>query len=555
MPDATPHYDYIIVGGGSTGCTLAGRLSEDPALRVLLLEAGPSDRNPWIRFPATYFKVCQGDLLTRHRYEPSPAQTRRQEPSMVQARVLGGGSSVNAMLYLRGVPADYDGWAAAGAAGWGFADVLPYFRRAECNNRLADAFHGTEGPLGVSDQGHMLPLTRRWIQACQQRGLPYRADFNAGDPAGVGPYQVTVRNGLRSSAARAYLPPAVRRRPNLSILTGAEVQRLLLAGGRVGGVAFVRRGRHATAHAGEVIVAAGAFATPKLLMQSGIGPADHLRGHGIAVAADLPGVGQNYQDHIEMSMIWRLRGATSYDRYKRLRWMALAGLEFGLFGRGPVTSNLIEAGAFWWSSVAGPNPDLQFFFVAGAGVEEGVDGVPGGNGCTISITQTRPRARGHVGLTAADPSAPLRIVPNFLTHPDDLRCLADGARLMAEVMREPAIAPLIAAGHVPDRPLATAAEWEDFVRAEAHPGLHPCGTCRMGTDAMAVTDPELRVHGVAGLRLADASVMPHVVSGNLNAACIMIGERAADIVRGRTLPRATVVPAAPLRAALPEVAG
>lgn len=545
-------FDYIICGGGSTGCALAGRLTEDPATRVLLVEAGPRDRNPWISYPATYYKVCQGDLLTRHRYTPSSQQTRRQEPSMIQARVLGGGSSVNAMLYLRGVPADYDSWQAEGARGWSYADVLPYFRKAECNNRFANEFHGTDGPLGVSDQGHILPLTRKWMQACQQRGLPYNPDFNTGDQSGVGPYQVTVRNGRRSSAARAYLTPAVRRRKNLTILTDTTVLQLTTAGNRVTGIDYDSGSGLRHADAGEVIVSAGAFGTPKLLMQSGIGPGDHLRQHGIQVVADLPGVGQNYQDHIEMSMIWRLRRASSYDKYKKPHWMAMAGLEFGLFGRGPITSNLIEAGAFWWSTVGTENPDLQFFFVAGAGVEEGVDGVPGGNGCTISITQTRPKARGTVGLTSADPRSPLEIHPNYLTHPDDLRCLADGARLMQEVMSQSAIADEIAAPQVPDRQLKTIAEWEDFVRAEAHPGLHPCGTCRIGEDGLSVTDPELRVHQMQGLRVADASVMPNVISGNLNAVCIMIGERAADLIRGRSLPAATVLPAVPNRLQLEE---
>jgi choline dehydrogenase len=530
------NYDYIICGGGSTGCTLAGRLTEDPTIRVLLLEAGPNDRNLWIRFPATYYKVCQGPLLTRHIYEPSVEQSRPRTPSMIQARVLGGGSSVNAMLYLRGIASDYNDWADQGATGWGYADVLPYFLRAEHNNRFANADHGTGGPLGVSDPGMTHPLTRRWIQACQQRGLPYNPDFNSGDQAGVGPYQITVRDGIRSSASAAYLPTIVRRRRNLTILTGATVTRLRFMGKVVTGVDYVHRGQKQHAGAAEVVLSQGSFATPKLLMQSGVGPADHLRHHGIDMVADLPGVGQNYQDHIEMSMVWRLNGPHSYDKYKKKHWMAMAGLEYLLFGRGPVTTNMIEAGAFWRSSVANRHPDLQFFFVAGAGIEEGVDDVPGGNGCTISVTQTRPRSRGHVSLTDADPSAPLRIVPNYLTHPDDLRCLADGAKLMHEVMGEPAISPLVAGGHVPSYSPHTIAEWEDFVRAEAHPGLHPCGTCRIGQDALSVVDPALRVHQLEGLRIADASVMPNVISGNLNAVCIMIGERAADILRGQKLP-------------------
>ena len=268
-------------------------------------------------------------------------------------------------------------------------------------------------------------------------------------------------------------------------------------------------------------------------MLSGIGPADQLRRHGIDVVQDLAGVGRNYQDHMEMSLVYRLGGPHSYDKYKKLHWQAWAALQYALFRSGPITSNIIEAGAFWWSGLAETHPDLQLFFLAGAGIEEGVDTVPGGNGCTISVTQARPRSVGYVELASPDPAVPPLIAPRYLTHPDDIRCLMDGARLVQDIMQRPSIAPLLDGPHVPPRALHTDAEWEDFVRREAHAALHPCGTCRMGTDREAVVDPSLRVRGVAGLRVVDASIMPNIVSGNLNAVAIMIGEKAADIISGR----------------------
>ncbi|MBA1144680.1 GMC family oxidoreductase [Mesorhizobium neociceri] len=523
--------DYIIVGGGSTGCTLAGRLTEDAGTQVALFEQGPADSNPWIHLPATYYKVCKGPLLSRYPYERSPEQTPAEHPTMIQARVLGGGSSVNAMLYVRGVPDDYDGWAASGADGWAYADVLPYFKRAEGNNRFDGGAHNSQGPLGVSDARYIHPLTRVWLQACQQAGLPYNSDFNSGEQSGVGFYQVTTRDGRRSSAAAAYIRPALNR-PNLDLRTNCQVRRILFEGRRAVGVEFIERGkRHRLMAEREIILSAGAIATPHLLLLSGVGPARHLSTHGIRVVADLPGVGQNYQDHMEMSLVYSLSGPYSYDKYKKPWWAAKAGLEYLLFRSGPVTSNVAEAGGFWWSSNGTANPDIQLFFLAGAGVEEGVDTVPGGNGCTISVSQTRPKSRGFIELTSGDESQSPRIVPNYLTHPDDIRCLADGARLVQDIVKQTILSRYVEHGHIPPRPLATTEEFETFVRSEAHPGLHPCGTCRIGRDPMAVVDPQLRVHGVERLRIADASVMPDVISGNLNSVVIMIGEKAADLIR------------------------
>lgn len=523
--------DYIIVGGGSTGCVLAGRLSEDAGCEVALLEEGPRDRSPWIHIPGAYYKTAQGNLLKRFPWEPGAGQGRSDSPDMVQASVLGGGSSVNAMIYIRGNPADYAAWEAQGATGWGYDDVLPWFRKAENNNRFSGPVHGIEGPLLVSDIDRIHPLSRAWLLACQEQGMPLNPDFNAGDQAGAGLYQITARGRRRSSAAVAYVHPALGR-SNLALHTGARVTRVLIEQGRAVGVEYVQRGQVKTLRARrEVILSAGAIATPKILMLSGIGPAAHLAQHGIACKVDLPGVGQNLQDHIEISLVYQLNGPHSYDRYKKLHWRAMAGLEYLLFGSGPATSNLIEAGAFWWGDRTEARPDCQFFLVCGAGIEEGVDGVPGGNGCTINIGQIRPKSRGEVLLASADPAAFPRVRPNYFGDPRDLEAVTEAAQFAMEVMERPAIRRFIARRHLPEDRVLSRAELRQFCQTTAHAALHPSGTCRMGSDPMAVVDPQLRLHGVAGLRVADASVMPQLISGNPNAVCIMIGEKAADMIR------------------------
>ena len=522
--------DYIVVGGGSTGCAVAGRLSEDPSASVVLFEEGPRDTNPYIHIPGAYYKTAQGPLLKRYAWEPTAEQARTTAPTMVQASVLGGGSSVNAMIYIRGVPEDYDGWAAQGAQGWSYREVLPYFKRAEDNERFCNEVHGTGGPLGVSDPRYVHPLSKVWLKACQQYGLPYNEDFNSGNPAGCGLYQITARNGYRSSAAAAYLAPA-RSRTNLQVKTRRRVTRILLDGQRAIGVEYLENGKLKQLLADrEVILSAGAINSPRLLMHSGIGPAAALEGVGVPVVQDLPGVGQNLQDHIEISLVYELTGPHSYDKYKKPHWKAWAGLQYALFRQGPAASNLIEGGAFWWADRDGKTPDIQYFMVVGAGVEEGVDAVPGGNGCTLNLGQIRPRSRGYVALQSADPLAPPRIVPNYFSDPYDLDCLVDGCLVGEEIMSQPAFAPYIARRHVPDGSARSRAAMRTFCQQEAHAALHPSGTCRMGVDADAVVAPDLRVHGIERLRVADASIMPTLISGNPNAVCIMIGERAAEFI-------------------------
>jgi choline dehydrogenase-like flavoprotein len=524
---------YIVIGGGSAGCVVAARLSEDKASSVVLLEEGPRDWNPYIHFPVTYYRTSRGRLLNRYEWDSGAQKPGAPAPTMVQARVLGGGSSVNAMVYVRGVPEDYAQWEVNGAVGWGYQDVLPYFRRSEHNERFCNEEHGIDGPLGVSDQRFTHPLTKVWLQACQQAGIHCNPDFNSGNQEGCGLYQINTREGRRSSAAVAYLRPA-EKRDNLSVRTNCRVLRILFENKKAVGVEYLHGRRRVTLRAdAEIIVTAGAINSPKLLMLSGIGPAAHLAKHGIPIVHDLPGVGRNLQDHVEVSIINELNADFSYDRYKKLRWQIVAGLRYALFRDGPVSSNIVEGGAFWRSSVAQGRPDFQFCFMAGAGVEEGVATVPSGNGCTLNVCQTRPKSVGYVALQSADPLAAPYIRPNYLTEPHDVECMADGVEWGRRVMSQPVLKPYLKKEHLPEKPLRTRAAYIDFVKQHARAALHPVGTCRIGRDQMSVLGSDLSVHGVERLRVADASIMPNLISGNTNGATIMIAEKAADHIRHR----------------------
>ncbi|MBN3725349.1 GMC family oxidoreductase N-terminal domain-containing protein [Burkholderia sp. Ac-20379] len=522
--------DYIVVGGGPAGCATAGRLTEDSSVSVMLFEQGPRDVNPYIHMPATYFKTAKGNLLTRYRLQPQ-RQQNGVTPEMVQGRVLGGGSSVNAMVYMRGCPEDYDGWAAMGCDGWGYADVLPFFRKAEDNERFSNDAHGTGGPLGVSDQRYTHYLTKAWLRACQELGINFNEDFNSGKQAGCGLYQTTTRDGKRCSAAKAYLYPA-RHRKNLTVKTDSRVVRIVVENGRAVGVEHVENGQRRIVRAErEVIVSAGAIGSPHLLMLSGIGPAEHLRRAGVPVVHDLPGVGENLQDHMDMFLIYDLTGEHSYDRYKKLRNQVSAGLQYALFRSGPVASNICEGGLVWYGAEDDALPNLQYHFLPGAGVEEGADETPSGNGLTLNVYQTRPRSRGTVRLASADPGVAPLVDPNYLGDPYDAEVLAEGVRIGQEILAQKALSPYVKAPYRPGGILRTKEERIRFVKETGQGALHPSGACRMGTDALAVVDPTFRVHGLDGLRVADTSIMPALVSGNTNAPSMMLGERLADFIQ------------------------
>lgn len=527
---------YVVVGGGTTGCIVASRLSEDPSATVILLEEGPRDTSLYIRFPGTYYKTAQGDLLKRYRWEPAPGHEREANDTMVQASVLGGGSSVNGMVYVRGNPEDYDRWEAAGARGWSYRDVLPYFRRAESNSDFADEQHGTDGPVGISFPASVHPLTRKWLQACQQSGLRYLSDFNGGVQDGCGLYQIAVKDGLRSSSASAYLRPAEKRK-NLTVLVGAKVLRVILEKQRAVGVEYVICGeRKRVLVEKEVVVSSGTINTPKLLMLSGIGCAERLEKHGIEVHGNLPGVGLNLQDHLEMSLVYQMKaGSDSYDKFKKLHWKAWAALQYAVARSGPIASNLIEGGAFCRGTQTELPPDLQYFFIVGAGVEEGTESVPGGTGCTLNFEHVQPHSRGEVSLCSANPADPPVIVPNYMAEQHDVDRLTEGFLIGQEIMTRPAIRPYIEREHYPGKQFVNRRQLGEYLRRNARAALHPVGTCRMGSDSLSVVDPELRVRGIENLRIADASVMPCIPSGNTNAACTMIGEKASDIIRGCSL--------------------
>ncbi|PYE32188.1 MULTISPECIES: GMC family oxidoreductase [unclassified Rhizobium] len=524
-------FDYIITGAGPAGCVLANRLSEDPDVTVLLLEAGGGDWNPLFHMPAGFAKMTKGVASWGWETVPQKHMNGRVL-RYTQAKVIGGGSSINAQLYTRGNAADYDLWASEdGCEGWDYRSVLPYFKRAEDNQRFADDYHAYGGPLGVSMPVSALPICDAYIRAGQELGIPYNHDFNGRQQAGVGFYQLTQRNRRRSSTSLAYLSP-IKDRKNLTIRMGARVSRIVLEGTTAVGVEIATsRGSEIVRCGREVLVTSGAIGSPKLLLQSGIGPADHLTSVGVPVAHDLPGVGGNLQDHLDLFVIAECTGDHTYDGVAKLHRTLWAGLEYVLFRTGPVASSLFETGGFWYADPDARSPDIQFHLGLGSGIEAGVEKLKNA-GVTLNSAYLHPRSRGTVRLSASDPAAAPLIDPNYWSDPHDRKMSLEGLRIAREIFEQAALKPYILAERLPGPKVRTEAELFDYGCANAKTDHHPVGTCRMGTGADAVVGLDLRVRGLQGLRVCDSSVMPRVPSCNTNAPTIMVGEKGADIIRG-----------------------
>ena len=525
-------FDYIIIGGGSAGCVLAARLSEDPAVTVCLVEAGPADKSVLIHCPAGLALMAQtqiGNWAFETVPQPGLNGRRGYQP---RGKVLGGSSSINAMCYVRGQRGDYDHWAAEGNPGWGFDDLLPYFKRSEHNERGADAFHGTGGPLNVMDLRSPTRFGPVFIDAAAQAGYPCNDDFNGATQEGVGRYQVTHRAGERHSAAKGYLTPNLGR-ANLTVMTGAHTTRVLLEGRRAVGIELRVGGELKQIKAKrEVLLSAGALQSPQLLMLSGIGAGAHLQQHGIAVAHDLPGVGANLHDHIDVVQVVNAPHLTD------LFGISLTGAVSAIKGifewrrarTGMLTTNFAEAGGFIKSRPDLAQPDLQLHFVIGKLVDHGRKTVFG-HGFSCHVCLLTPESRGSLKLASNDPFAAPLIDPNFLATRADLDRLVTGFKQMRRILAQPALAGLRGKELPASAGAVTDAQIEQFIRGHADTIYHPVGSCRMGPGPSDVVDAQLRVHGMQGLRVVDASIMPRIVSGNTNAPVIAIAEKAADLIR------------------------
>lgn len=524
--------DYVIVGAGSAGCVVANRLSKDPKVRVTLLEAGPPDRNPWIHIPVGYFKTMHNPTVDWcYKTEPDPGLNGRAI-DWPRGKVLGGSSSLNGLLYVRGQPQDYDRWRQMGNAGWGWDDVLPLFKRAENNERGADAYHGDAGPLSVSNMRIQRPICDAWVAAAQTAGYPFNPDYNGEDQEGVGYFQLTTRNGRRCSAAVAYLRP-IRDRKNLRIVTNAQVTRVLMDGKRVTGVEYRdKRGQLRTIGANrEVILSGGAINSPQILMLSGLGDPEHLRQNGITPHHALPGVGRNLQDHLQARLVFKCNEPTLNDEVRSLASQARIALKYALFRAGPMTMAASLATGFLKTRPDVDTPDIQFHVQPWSADSPGA-GVHPFSAFTMSVCQLRPESRGEIRLDGPDPRTYPRIHPHYLSTDLDCRTLTEGVKIARRIARHAPLSTKIAEEFRPtaDLPMDDDAATLDWARNHSVSIYHPTGTCKMGDDPQAVVDARLRVHGLTGLRVADCSIMPEIVSGNTNAPAIMIGEKCADLV-------------------------
>ena len=530
---ANAAYDYIIVGAGSAGTALATRLSENATTSVLLLEAGGRDWHPLFHIPAGFARMTKGIASWGWSTVPQKHMGGRVF-WYTQAKVMGGGSTINAQVYTRGHPSDFDGWAAGGCAGWGYEDVLAYFRRTEDNDTFDNDVHGRGGPISVSQPAATLPICEAFIAAAHELGLPRLADLAGRDTFGVGYYQLTQRHARRCSGVTGYLRQT-RGRRNLTIMPVRMVTRILIEKGRAigvevtgpqsGGLTVMRAIR-------EVIVAAGTIGSPKLLMHSGIGPAEHLKSVGIAPVHDLPGVGSNLQDHMDICVMCECTGDHTYDRYQSPHYAALAALRYAATRSGPAASSLFETGGFARSSGQTGAPDIQMHLGLGSGIEAGIAKLANA-GVTLNSAYVRPHSRGTVRLQSNDVAAHPLIDPNYWAEPDDRDASLEGLELSRTIMRAKALQPFVLAERVPGPELRSKADLIAYANRSAKTDHHPVGTCRMGIGEDAVVTPDLRLRGIEGLRVCDASIMPANVSSNTNATVYMIAEKAADMIGGR----------------------
>jgi choline dehydrogenase len=523
-------FDYVIVGAGSAGCVLANRLSADGKHSVLLLEAGPKDNNIWIHVPLGYGKLFKEKSVNwMYQTEPEPGLNGRQvfQP---RGKVLGGSSSINGLLYVRGQHEDYDRWRQRGNAGWGYQDVLPYFKKAENQQRGADTYHGTGGPLPVSDWRHADPLSEAFVTAAAETGIPTNPDFNGATQEGAGFFQTTTRRGRRASTAFSYLRPA-KSRSNLQIETSALAQRILFEGRRARAVEYRQAGGLRTARARkEILISGGAYNSPQLLQLSGVGPAELLKQHGIDIVLDAPGVGNDLQDHMQVRLVMRCaQRVTLNDTLNHPVRRALAGARYAAFRKGPLTIAAGTSGAFFKTNPRLATPDIQIHFLPFSTDKMG-EKLHSFSGFTASVCQLRPESRGSLRIRSADPTVPPEIRINYLATETDRSAFIEGIRILRKILSAPALKPYVVEEFAPGAKVSSDEEVLGFCRQTGSTVYHPTSTCRMGNDPLAVVDQRLRLRGIEGLRVVDASVMPDLMSGNTNAPTVMIAEKASDMI-------------------------